>query len=149
MGQIITNVTQMKGNGVGSPPEVKVTQQVERVSQELMLNQYSSSTCMQDTYRTGDLNLVTDATALRVVVCFILDMALRSLTVYIYRLHVCVIVLRFLGLGLVIYCGRNLAEPNTRVPHLEYDIKNLPVDLPRCSAQDVQSSIREFEIAQR
>lgn len=139
----------MRGDGVCSSSEIKVMRQVEGVSQELTLNQYSGWMHLQDAYSTGNLNLVIDAAALRVVVCFILNMALETLTVYGSRLHVCVVVVRFLGLGFVVYCGRNLAEPFTRVPHLEYNIEDLSVDLPRCTTQNVQASIHEFEIAQR
>jgi hypothetical protein len=104
---------------------------------------------MQNTHSPGNLNLVIDAAALGVVVRFILDMTLQTLAEYGFRLHVRVVVLRFLGLGFVVYCRRNLAEPFAGIPDLEYDIEDLPVDLPRCAAQDIQASIHEFEIAQR
>lgn len=107
------------------------------------------STYIQSAYSTGDLDLVVDTATLGVIIRFILDMTLETLTMYGFRLHVRVVILRFLGLRLVIYCRRNLAEPFPGVPHLKYDIKDFPVNLPRCAAQDIQASIHEFEIAQR
>ena len=104
---------------------------------------------VQDAYSTGNLDLVVDAAALGVVVGFILDMILETLTVYGFCLYVGVVVLRFLGFDLVVYCRRDLAEPFPGVPNLENDIKDFGIDLPRCTAQDVQASIYEFEIAQR
>lgn len=139
----------MRGDGVRSSTEIKVMRKVERVSQELTFDQYSGSMYIQDTHGPGNLDLVIDAAALGVVVCFILDMTFETLAVYGFRLHVRVVVLRFLGLGLVVYRRRNLAEPFAGIPDLEDDVEDFPVDLPRCTAQDIQASIHEFEIAQR
>ena len=46
-GQVITNVTQMRRDGVCSSTEVKVMRLVECVSQELAVDQYGSSTSTQ------------------------------------------------------------------------------------------------------
>ena len=53
--------------------------QVERVSQKLMLDQYSGSMHMQDSHSAGNLDLVVDAAAFGVVVGFILDVSLEPL----------------------------------------------------------------------
>jgi len=99
------------------------------------------------TYSMGNLGLVIDAAALGVVVSFILNVAFETLAEYGFRLHIRVVVFWLLGPRLVGYRWRNLAEPVPGIPDLEHDIEGLLIDLPKCTAQNVQASICKFKIA--
>jgi hypothetical protein len=47
---------------------------------------------------------------------------------------------------LIVYCRRYFTESLTRIPDLEYDIKDAPVDFPWCAAEDIEARINEFNV---
>ena len=86
---------------------------------------------MSETHSTGNLNLVVDATPVRVITGLGFTPSLLPREVNHSRLRIRIIILRLLGFRDIIDRRRDLAHPFTSVPHLEDNIEDLSINLPR------------------
>ena len=149
--KVVTDVVQVRWDGVRPATEVHVVREIELVTQELRSDSRSQRTIREDrtgaTYSTSDLDLVVDATPVRVIVRLAFTPRLLPCQVYRPRFLICLAVLRLLRFRNIIDHRRDLAHPFTRIPHLEDDVKNLSVDLPWSRAEDIQAGIDKLQIS--
>jgi hypothetical protein len=62
--------------------------------------------------------------------------------------HVSLVILRTLWLRVLVGHWRKFAHAFTGVPNLEYDIENIPVDLPGCASENVKTCVNKLHVAQ-